>query len=370
MRLSLAAAACLLTACTPATHTALRGPPVVFIHGIKGSSLVDRDGSPTWLSAATVLRLQTPDLRLPLTWHNGEQDRDGMQATAPLLQVTLIPKLVQQQVYGPFVEAMRAADHPFYAFSYDWRRDNLETLDKFLVCLRHVQATHQEKVRVVAHSMGGLVALAALHAEPQAIRDVVFAGVPFVGGIGFLKDIHAGVATGLNKAVLSPQVIYTHPSVYTFFPLGGDGLITPRGEPIPVDFFAPAAWETLGLGMFAPGRLAAAGTTATEVKTFLSHALPRARSFRERLAPQKMVYPPILAVTGHCHPTLMQMVRNGPKSCAGWDFETAPQDKGDGRVAVQNAVPYPGIPYQQLRSTYPHAELLNDPVVLDAIRAL
>jgi pimeloyl-ACP methyl ester carboxylesterase len=350
-----------LSGCTPSSHAQggiLRGSPLVFIHGFKGSTLVNHDGEIQWLSGLQALGLRTPNLALPLQWSGDAQARDGLSAGQILDQVNVIPWIASEKVYGPWLEAAREMGHPFYPFAYDWRRDNLESLEQFSRFIESVRRENQgAPVRVVAHSMGGLITLALLNQHPEYFQSVVFAGVPFAGGVGFLPDLHTGIPVGLNRKILSPAVLMTFPSVYALFPLNGTGLITVEGAPIPMDFFSADQWLEKKLG-----------TVDSVSVPFLSGALARAKKFRQLLVGKKQSYPPILVVSGRSQPTLVTAIRNGLQSYLGWDFESAPQLPGDGRVAERDSVPPEGVPYRQMFSEKEHSGQLNDPVVIREIQ--
>lgn len=361
--------AVLLTVACTSTRGPCVNPPIVFVHGFTGSTLVSAAGEKMWLGATTALGLRTPNLSLPTRFSSGTQARDGLHATAPLDKVSLLPGLVEKKIYQPFLEAMRQGSHAFHPFAYDWRRDNFEALEQLKVYVQQVRAKHAgAKVRLVAHSMGGLIGLGLLNAQPEAIADVVFAGVPFEGGIGLLQELHAGNRVGLNNQVLGPAVVATFAAAYTFFPEDGHGLVAADGTPIPMDFFDPACWKQQQLGMFAVGRKDAADPNHAQLYALLRQILPRARQFRQLLISRKdLTYPPILVVSGRAQPSLMKLVRQGPKSIHGWDFSCAPQDLGDGRVSLANSRPYRGIPHTVMTSARSHADLLNDPAVISAI---
>jgi len=192
--------------------------PLVFIHGIKGAVLSDERGAVRWLNPRQALNLESPRLALPVEWKGDEQARDGITASGVLRDVYVIPFVLGEKVYGPFLDKAGKLDRPFYPFAYDWRRDNLETLARFIAFLEDVSEKNKgAKIQVVAHSMGGLITRAALAQRPDLFQSVIFAGVAFGGGIGFLPDMHAGAPVGRNKTILSPEVFFTFPSVYTLF---------------------------------------------------------------------------------------------------------------------------------------------------------
>jgi pimeloyl-ACP methyl ester carboxylesterase len=339
--------------------------PLVFIHGIKGAELLDDDDSVAWVTAAEALGLSTPDLSLKTTFGaDGKQPAGPFHAGPILRRITVIPVVATVDIYGSFLEAAAAFGYPFYEYSYDWRRDNNETLAAFLRFLEGIKARHGgAKVRVIGHSMGGLLTMAAVNARPDLVAKAVIAGSPLAGGIGFLPDLTDGDDTGLNHALLAPPVLATFPSVFCFFPLEGGGLVGPSGGPLPVDFYDAGSWERLKLGPYASGA-APAGYGA-----FLRDALARAKEFRGRLAPAKVAYPPLLIVAGNAVPTLSEARQGGPKARHGWDFASERAVPGDGRVAYEHALPAPGIPYRVVTTDRAHAALLGDPKVVADVQA-
>jgi pimeloyl-ACP methyl ester carboxylesterase len=282
-----------------------------------------------------------------------------------LSTIPILPYVFEVNVYGKWLDAAESFGRAFYPFSYDWRRDNNETVAIFERFLETVAQRHgASRVDVVAHSMGGLITLAVLNRRTDLVHRVVFAGVPFPGGIGFLPDLHEGTATGFNDDIAGPDVLATFPSVYALFPRQSDAMVDASGRPLDVDFFSLDSWEQLGLGMFAPGK-----TPPTPAdREFFSEALSRARAFRDRLIPRVFTYPQALVVASRAHPTLAKAIRGGPKSVGGWDFESAPKEEGDERVAFKNAMPPPGVTYEVVETPAEHSELLNDGAVIERIR--
>jgi pimeloyl-ACP methyl ester carboxylesterase len=326
------------------------------IHGIKGS-ILSRRQSTLWLTSWQALGLASPDLRLPIHWDGDAQERDDVTATATLRTVA------GQDIYDSFLKWAETSGRAFYPFVYDWRRDNLETLDQFLVFLDQVSERHSARpVQVVAHSMGGLISFVALNRRPDLFHSVLFAGVPFVHGISFLEDMHAGLATGLNKRILSPLVLFTCVSPYCFFsPFPTDsGLVQQSGDPILHDWYSADDWESQNLGIFGnaqPERISA------EMRSHLRNALRRAKQFRSLLVSRtdgSFQYPPIAVLAGDAYPTISKVIRTGPRSVKGWDFQTAVKEPGDGRVIFSKSAPPDGVPYRLYKSSREHGVLLND----------
>jgi len=223
-------------------------PPLVFIHGIKGSVLSDTQGTVHWLNVWQGLGLTSTDLRLPLKWQGEVQERDGLVATAPLSAVGW------HEVYAPFLNWASASGRVFCPFAYDWRRDNQENTGEFVKFLEKVSGeTGQTRVQVAAHSMGGLITFAVLNRRPDLFHSVLFAGVPFGSSISFLEDMHSGTSNGFNKRILNPQVLFTFVSPYTLFPADPkeSGLADAHGNRIMHDWFSVDDWSRQKLGIFA-----------------------------------------------------------------------------------------------------------------------
>lgn len=350
----------------PSTSARHSLPPVVFIHGIKGSTLSDGQGNRRWLTSWQALGFASPDLTLPLKWDGDIQQRDELVSGAPLRKVTWV------DIYAPFLDWAEASGRAFYPFAYDWRRDNLENVDKFLAFLERVSDQHQgAKAQIVAHSMGGLISFVALNRRPDLFHSVLFAGVPFGHSISLFQDLHAGTANGLNSRILSLQVMFTFASPYFIFPLDrtSSRLVDEKGNGILHDWYSAEDWEHHKLGIFGyadPERV------TDEQRMHLRNALRRAKEFRLRLVCQKensFQYPPIAALASDTNRTLSIVMRDGAHAVRGWDFQTATQEAGDGRVVFSEALPPKGVPCTVYKSSRQHAIVLNDTHQIAAILA-
>ena len=336
-------------------------PPLVLIHGIKGSVLTDVHGGVNWFTAWQALGLTAPELSLPAKWIDDVQPRDGLTASAPLDTVAW------HDVYAPFLKWAVASRRAFHPFSYDWRRDNLETTDAFILFLENVRLkSSNAKIQVVAHSMGGLITFAAIHRRPELFHSVVFAGVPFGPSISFLEDMHAGTSNGFNSRILSPRVLFTFPSIYTLFPADPEesGLVEANGNRIRHDWFSVEDWERQKLGVFS---YLETGVTP-EQRIYMRTALDHARRFRSELKfRDAFSYPPMTVLAGDKNPTLSAVIHNGPRAVRGWDFVTAAKTPGDNRVEFLKASPPGGARHTTIRSTRLHEDLLSDTTQLDSI---
>ncbi|MEQ9364277.1 MAG: alpha/beta fold hydrolase [Leptospirales bacterium] len=359
--------------------------PLVFIPGLNGSLLEDSQGRQRWVSAAQGLALSTPDLSLPLQWVNGTQAADDLRPAGVIMDVSLISGVIGQDFYAPWVDFAREIPHrPLHIFSYDWRRDNNESSAKFEAFLDEISKRYGgKKVQVVSHSMGGMIALTALNRRPELFDRVVFAGVPFRGGIGYLDNMHLGIQIGLNGELLSPEVLFSHPSVYSFYPSGlpfenTDVLRDETGGPIRLDFYDAEVWRANGFGVFAPASAEWRGD-AGERLNFLKAALRVAKIFRAAMEPRHSAakYPPVLVVGSKSHKTIHHIQRkaaratdDGGESGPGesvWEFDATPREAGDGGVLFRDMVPPEPIQHTVALSEFEHAYLLNDPTMQERV---
>jgi pimeloyl-ACP methyl ester carboxylesterase len=147
--------------------------------------------------------------------------------------------------YAPFAHASPKWDF----FDYDWRLD-IRYSGKRLAERLQAEAPLGDRWRLVAHSQGGLVVLAAarlLGAEEMArlVEGVCFVGVPFYGTVNALLALLEGT---FIKGSIPKEVARTWPSIYQMLPRWS---IT-QGNPHRPDLFLDATWTNAGL-LPAPG---------------------------------------------------------------------------------------------------------------------
>jgi pimeloyl-ACP methyl ester carboxylesterase len=234
---------------------------------------------------------------------------------------------------------------PTRSFCYDWRRNLFEVAEEFhAFCER--EFPNGQPVQVVAHSMGGLIAYAAMKQHPSKYEPGgVLVGVPFGTGIQYLQDMHKGYFTELGTCrQFLPPAQFSFSSHWIFFPMDqdeiGDSFVdvseyfdgdddiddddakvesiiafeadrstigkktsagdqeeatwrpaTP-GKPIEIDFYDPEEWEKNEFGIFDPFYRQAIDATdsnrISEYKQHMQFQLNDARRWRTTvLAPWK-----------------------------------------------------------------------------------
>ena len=219
-------------------------------------------------------------------------------------------------------------------FAYDWRRSVVEAGRAFAA---EVARDASPRIHVVAHSMGGLVARAALALPGQErIERLVMLGTPNSGSFAPVQALRGTYAVVRKLAALdqvhsaetlASEVYSTFPGLYELLPAEGTTAL---------DLFDPSAWPATGPRPD-PALLAAA------------------RSSLRGLAPgdERMVL-----IAGHARPTVTGVRR------AGAEFEYVVTRDGDGTVPLALAG-LPGVRTYYAREG--HSELTTNGTIASAV---
>jgi pimeloyl-ACP methyl ester carboxylesterase len=343
-------------------------PPVVVVPGILGSELLRPDGTQVWLNFGNAFgyhKLSLP-YRLPL-----QASQDDL-VPGPLLGAeTVVPRLFGFTEYADLLALFREAGFrplserrqgaAYHVFSYDWRRDLVESarrLHETLEALADATGNPHARFNVVGHSMGGLVARYYLRFgtdEPAEAAPVTWAGArriatlilgatPNGGAIHALDTILNGTRVGLSTTTLSAEVVAGMPALYQLLPPRGvPALLDHRGGVLAADLLDVATWERFGWGPFGPGDTRWAETESEAQREahreFMAAALGRARAFHAALdrTPETPCPARVIALGGDCVPTLARAVvpeeRGAPRFEPRTPAESdAMYEAGDGRV--------------------------------------
>lgn len=187
--------------------------PVVFIPGVMGSSLYS--GSRKIWSPG-VMELFDPFFYLndrmkmenSLKVYNDIRDEEGVRH--PIDQALLAKgsreygaedtyeKLIDGLVEG-FTDENGVCSRSIYFFSYDFRQSSMETAKKLNAYILRILREHpeQNRVDIVAHSMGGLVTCAYVctYGEKQ-VRRIITAGTPYEGAPKLFYSVLTTNVTG------------------------------------------------------------------------------------------------------------------------------------------------------------------------------
>jgi pimeloyl-ACP methyl ester carboxylesterase len=200
------------------------GPRVLVLPGIMGSKIGRGADDVLWIDPTQVSLGQLTDLSLP-------QGRE-LRALGVLL-FTYAKLMLQLRIHG-----YHASFHP-----YDWRRG----LSELGAGLGERIAAADKPVNLVAHSMGGLVARAAMRTLPKRlVRKLIMLGTPNGGSFASVQTLRATYPFMRRMAALdrrhsaeqlASKVFATFPGLYQMLPQTAGRRL---------DLFDPAAWPPEG----------------------------------------------------------------------------------------------------------------------------
>lgn len=166
-----------------------------------------------------------------------------------------------------------------FQFSYDWRRDNVETaqklhqfiLEKREYVKRELEARGEKvddvKFDIVAHSMGGLIARYYLMygdadlptdgstpsptwAGTKYVDKLIQIGTPNSGAVGAFVELVNGSQLAPVLPKYQPAIIGTMPAVYQLLPRMRHGQIVDAADPSkPLDVYDLKLWEEMNWGL-------------------------------------------------------------------------------------------------------------------------
>jgi pimeloyl-ACP methyl ester carboxylesterase len=405
----------------------LQRPPVIILHGILGSFLADRvDGDIEWLRAGQAFFVEPrPSLAFEITPEAAADPRLVRDRHFPVSivdRVNVIPFLYHAQVYEPLIDAFRQAgyrvgdcdfpraDEDAFVFHYDFRRDAVESACQLARAVERVLDTRtdrNQKVSIVAHSFGGLIAryylmyggrdvLGETRPRPTGegasrVESMVFLGTPHHGSMSLFQVLLRGYGIFYSGQLLTSEEIRTMPSAYQILPCPGlDVFVDATGDGDALDTFREPAAPEAGsriFNLYDPNNWPRVGILPESWRsglrhTFFVNALKRGERWWWAL--EQPWRPPAgfraLAVGGTQTPTQNRaffISRKGGGLDLAFDlprvrslskirrFEAQIDSPGDGRVTIQSAL---DVPYaQRLASTALHDAVHQDPAVLDNV---
>jgi pimeloyl-ACP methyl ester carboxylesterase len=316
-------------------------PPVIIIHGLAGSTLVDaKTGKEFWPGSLGALAFSNfSDLR-----QMSAEDREG----EGLVPGTLMYDVVGVDFYGELLrtletvgrfkrstpgEAVGGERRRYYVLLYDWRKDNLIAVRKLHAMIEQIRKDYGDpglRVDIIAHSNGGTITNYYLRYGPndvpdsgpmptwdegdQRIRRVVMLGTPMLGAVTSLERLVYGTRLALRTVPVEVMSTFATPFQALPHPKTTPILDT-HGQPVKIDIYDPQVWRAHQWGVYAPeviDRVRATGATpevgerlvARMHKVFDDNLVRAARlqwALSEPLPPLPDVR--IAAFGGDCEPT-------------------------------------------------------------------
>ena len=351
----------------------------IFVPGYKGSFL-SLDSAPAkhaWIDPTDVLCAGHDTLALPFEGERPVPSFGPLHAAGPMTRLTVLPLIAEEDVYESWMEYGTRELPGFVPFSYDWRQDIRVSAAQLAALIDHLSSDRARPLRInlVAHSMGGLVALYYLRygADPAArqvswegarhVQRVTFVATPFRGSPAILKDFVLGATTGLNTALLSKEALFTFAAAFQLMPATDDFFFDAADRPVPLAASDPATWYAKSWGVFADPALQGDPAYRLQLTRMLTDHLELARALRDVDVPP----PPTLqalVIIGHGRSTV-----SGARLTDGrLDTKHPLTADGDEAVTVSSATPPRPLEYRRLDVTGAvHSELLNDKTVRAAI---
>ena len=207
--------------------------PIVFIPGIAGSELFHIDNSlvsdeeratgmlgrhneknmkRVWAPIGYDPKKITDDLNLQKN-ENVYGLQQGDLRNVPLFERHSGPAALYGSLLGSLMRNF--PDRPVYLFSYDWRKSNVETAQKFANFVDEITDGGKVQIDIVAHSMGGIVSALYLKDNDERVDKFLSFGTPYEGApssqysvsnstlMGEIVDRIIETTTGLDTSIIS-----------------------------------------------------------------------------------------------------------------------------------------------------------------------
>jgi pimeloyl-ACP methyl ester carboxylesterase len=262
-------------------------PPVILVHGLMGSTLVDaQTGKQFWPGSLGSLAF-------------GNYAKLGVEADGKLVPGELVTGLAGVvDYYGELLRILETAGRfkrgvpgtpvpaddrrRYYVYLYDWRRDNVEAARGLHDLIEQVRSDYGDpalRVDLIAHSNGGLVAnyylrygardvLDGTAPKPDGegakhVRRLLMLGTPNLGSATSLYRLQHGVRVGLRTVPVEVLATFATPFQALPHPLA-PVVVDPHGNAVALDIYDPDTWKSRQWSVYAPDVVARVRSTATE----------------------------------------------------------------------------------------------------------
>jgi len=321
------------------------------------------------------------DLELPLEGEASDRlvPRGFVGSRAPINIAWRLSTALER--FGGYVSTEAPGDPTVYAFEFDWRLsfvDNGRKLGQFIDELRIRRGDPLEEFDIVAHSAGGLIALAYLSnggesldtpetwsrgaaAAASRIGRAVLVATPGRGSAESFRFMVRG-ETMIRRSLL-PARVATFPSVFELLPFDSYA-IDESGEAI--DLSKIDQWKKYGLAIWN------SPSPDEALERRFAELLERSRRFQQALASRPALVPTD-TIAGDCIPTVKKVLVRDDGSIVLYERELLPKEvskfddlfgPGDGSILTSSAEGDDPSPTYLCSG---HFGLASDP---DAVRAI
>ncbi|MBL7977069.1 MAG: alpha/beta hydrolase [Bacteroidetes Order II. Incertae sedis bacterium] len=257
---------------TPATGKTLEATvryrlPIIFLPGIMGSRIIIRgvasDGSDVrWNPDSTsymvkkwVTSSYTTNARYMNPVHPADIDPDDSHETANGLTASQWWGGISWKFYGSMIESLHKAANDksrgsisnVYGCGYDWRKSNADSAKALKTRIGEVLAkeTGAEKVILITHSMGGLVARSYLQQFGDSkVEAVIHITQPVHGGPKLYAAFKAGTDDSDLKAIAG---ITAFRQTYVLSAMTGAFQLLPNNKYTKANWLKERIWKMSGL---------------------------------------------------------------------------------------------------------------------------
>lgn len=293
-------------------------PPIVIIHGLMGSTLVDKTTGKEFYpkSAGAVALSDYQELAISPVSSVGDNLVPGtiLNDIAGINFYGALTGVLENE--GQFInstpgQAIGTQKRRYYTFIYDWRRDNVlavKDLHAFLEQIRRDYNDPNLRVDIIAHSNGGLLAnyylrygasdvldqteFSQWQEGGQRVRRVVLLGTPNLGSVTSLERLMRGFRLGLRLIPVDVLTSFATPFQALPSPIA-QSVVDPGGNPVSINIYDPALWQKNAWSVYSPEFIkmiekqsASPEASASKLKvlqdTFAKHLL-RAERFQSSL---------------------------------------------------------------------------------------
>ena len=257
--------------------------PVILVPGATGVELRDPvTGRFVWGKGSNLVRPHDGGYAVAFSIEPGAAGAPGLE-TGEVMEEIRLAGLFRKPIYGPIVDLLTANGYQrgdladprpednFFLFAYDWRQDNVASaalLLERLETLRRVRRTSRLPVVLICQSNGAhicrylakyggttLTETEAGRAERPAAIDLeklILVGSSNGGSLRILRELDRGRSyVSLVGRKWQPETLFTFRSLFQDLPAyRSDLFLNEQGEPMEVDLYDPAAWQTFGWSVF------------------------------------------------------------------------------------------------------------------------
>lgn len=336
----------------------------VFLHGYRASFLATESGELAYVTPGQGLSKGERSLAFSFPGQREFPKYGPLHVVGPLTRLTVIPLLLDLDPYASWMAWAKEALPGFQVYAYDWRADVRESGRG--LCERLAALGPSRRVRLIGHSMGGLVALTCLrsgHPGASTVVKAAFVGTPFKGGPGQWDDVQLGTPTSSNTALLSPEALLTFPSTWQLLAPMPDFFVDASGSPVPLAAYDAQTWLDRRWGLFAEADVRANPAYRAQLEARFSAHTGLWRELGDLDGP-----PPAWRA--------LAIIGSGRSTVVGWrvtpggdvDLTTPVRGDGDGTVPSSRASPPRPVTAELVSTTAEHSALLNDDGVREVLR--